>query len=328
MAWLIVVILLLLGILYFLFFTPYPFVLLLKLHKEEKKEKGPENIQELSAQTHMEKDISYPSSYPNHTYDYYQHKTMPPTCILIWVHGGSFIAGTSEGAKNFAIQMAQEGCVVCAINYAYAPQHAFPDQIKQIDEFLAYLPEIRKQHHLSHLPIFIGGDSAGANLAAMYACVQTHPTLADEIKFTMQNTQRIQGCLLFCGPYNFCEDVNQPEFKSFAKFFHFIGWSYLGHKHWQKRQEKVWASPLQHISDAFPPSYITDGKNFSFLWQGKQLVEKINEVGVPVYSRFYEDMPHEFQFEYQAYPEQANAVLQDSITFINQYTEKGETYAA
>lgn len=326
MAWVFGCIIALGIVVYVCFFTPYPFVWLVKRQKEEQREKGPNGIQELRKHTIIEEDAAYPSAYPNHTYDYYQAEKGTPKQILVWIHGGSFIAGTSKGAKNFAVQMAQEGSVVCAINYAYAPKHPFPTQIKQVEEFFNHLPTIIKQHQLPEkLPIFIGGDSAGANIAALYTCLTVNQELQEQLKITLP-TRKLHGCLLFCGPYDFCEDVNRPEFQSFAKFFKYIGWSYLGHKNWQRRNEKLLASPYHQITKEVPPLYIVDGKKFSFLWQGKALAKKVEELQIPVQTRFYETMSHEFQFDYQKHPDEAMMVLQESIQFINSYNHNEGSY--
>lgn len=326
MAW-VFAILMLSGIVgYIVFGTPYPFVWLLKSQKEEHREKGPDGIEKLRQMTSIEENLSYPSKYPNATFDVYQGNDVEAKRILIWVHGGSFISGTSKGAKNFAVQLAQEGTIVCAINYAYAPRYSFPTQIKQVNEFLSYLPEYLTKHAITkQLPIFIGGDSAGANIAALYTCLTVNKVLQKTLSIDVINKENLAGCLLFCGPYDFCEEVDRPEFKSFAKFFRYIGWSYLGHKHWQKRSEKRYASPYHQLTKDIPPLYIVDGKKFSFLWQGRAFAKKAEELGISVQTRFYEEQSHEFQFDYQKNKEEAMVVLQESIAFLERYTKTGDT---
>lgn len=308
-------ILLLMILLWGLFWTPYPFVMLLRSKKEAHREKGPEHIKEIRERIIIKTKEHYPSKYPNHTFDFYANDK--PKSILVWVHGGSFISGTSEGAKNFAAMLADQGIIVCAINYAYAPRYAFPTQIHQLDEFLCYLPTLLKQHgYPEELPVFVGGDSAGANIAAAFTCMSVNLSLQQQAHVQLQSPQHIHGALLFCGPYDFSEDFHKSEFAKFAKFFHYIGWSYLGHKNWQKRKEKEWASPYLQINQDFPPLYVCDGKKFSFLWQGKALIDKAASLGIETSSRFYEDMEHEFQFDYQKHPEEAMQVFQDSLAFI------------
>lgn len=311
-------IIILILVVWFLFFTPYPFVFLLRRQKDEKREKGPNHIADIRSRIQIACDLNYPSKYPNHTFDLYYGKA--PKRILVWIHGGSFIGGTSAGAKNFAAMHADEGTIVCAINYAYAPEYAYPTQIKQVDEFLQYLPSFLQKEQLpSDLPLFLGGDSAGANIAASFTCHKVHPHLCKQANVILRSMQEIKGNLLFCGPYDFTEDFHKTEFEKFAKFFRYIGWSYLGHRNWEKREEKNWASPYLTLTKQHPPLYVCDGKKFSFLWQGRALVEKAKEFGIPTASRFYEDMTHEFQFDYQKNAEEAMQVYEDSLAFLNQY---------
>lgn len=310
---------LIIAILWFLFWTPYPFILLLRRKEEEPREKGRPDQKEIEQGLIIRKGIAYPSKYPLATYDLYYEQGTQPKRVLVWVHGGSFISGSSIGTKNYGPMMAKEGTLFCAINYTFAPRHHFPAQILQIDEVLQYLPDIIFKEGLE-MPnaLYLGGDSAGANLAAAYACMATTKDLASKCSIELQAKQKISGMLLYCGPYDFSEQLDKPEFKAFRLMFKYIGWAYLGKKHWQKHEEKLLASPYLQVSEGFPATYICDGKKFSFLWQGKKLEEKLRSLNVPVSSRFYEEMPHEFQFDYVKYPQEAMQVFEDSCAFMKQ----------
>lgn len=307
-----------LGILlYILFLTPYPFVYLLRRQKDEVVDKSPENIEDVRSRVTSIKDIVYPSKYPNATFDLYVNKNVQAKSVVIWIHGGSFIGGTSHGVRNFGPMLADQECIVCAMNYAYAPKYAFPTQLKQVDELCVYLTSyIEKTCGYMPATILLGGDSAGANIAASYITMMKDEALASSAKLALKKPFPIKGALLFCGPYDFCEDMKKPEWKQFKKFFTYIGWSYLGKKHFWKHKEMRLASPIHHIHDNFPTTYICDGRKFSFLWQGQKLVQVLQEQGVCVTSRFYEEMPHEFQFNYVKYKEEAMQVFEDTCACI------------
>lgn len=313
-----------LAIVWFLLFTPYPFVILLRRQKDEIREKGPAGIEQLRNSLTIQKDVMYPSKYPKATYDLYVDETQEVKRLLIWVHGGSFIGGTSAGAKNFACLHASQGTCVCAINYALAPEYTFPKQTLQLDEFLCYAYQEVIPKFIHHdIPCYIGGDSAGANIVAMYACFRSNDVLAKQLQIHTQSKKMIQGLLLCCGPYDFCEDLSKPEWNEFRKFFKYLGWSYLGKRKWWNTELPKLASPMHHITSAYPPSYICDGKKYSFLWQGIKFSNILKENQVVVQTRFYEEMPHEFQFDYQKYPIEATQVFQDSIDFIKDIEQKG-----
>ena len=306
---------LIIAILWFVCMTPWPFVLLLRHKKEEPREKGRSDQKQIEEHLTIKKGLPYPSSYPSATYDVYYDPKTPAKRILVWVHGGAFIAGDSRGTKNFGPMMAKQGTIFYAINYALAPAHHFPDQILQIDEFLKALPQLLSKEGLpmpSHL--YLGGDSAGANMVAEYTCMKYDALLCEKSHVQLQ--------LLYCGPYDFAEDLTNPKLKDFVKMFHYLGWAYLGKKSWAKHEEKYLASPYHQVNQKFPATYLCDGRKYSFLWQGKKLAEKLSDMQVYVKSDFYEDMPHEFQFDYVKYPKEAMEVFENSCAFMEDIERK------
>lgn len=301
-------------ILYLAFFTPYPFVWFLRSRKGSKRTKSPENIQVYLETITIEKNLKYPSIYPQNTYDVYRPKEGPLKGLVVWLHGGSFIGGTSAGTRNFGPMLASQGYIFCAINYVYAPEKAFPSQLQQTDDAITYLME--KYVGNRKLPLILGGDSAGANIAASYLTFYRQSERLTNMKLVSRHQHIVQSCLLFCGPYDFTEDYTQAAFKTFATFMKYIGWAYFGKRNWWKDSLPYDASPLHHIDENFPRTYLCDGKKASFMWQGKRLVEVLQQFQIECQSRFYETMPHEFQFDYQQYPVEAMAVYQDVVLFL------------
>ena len=320
-----IILIIIIIILYIVFWTPYPFVWLLRSKKEVEREKGPNNIEEIKEEIHILPNLPYPSKYPQATYDLYLPKNQPIKHMIVWVHGGSFISGDSRGMRNFAPMLASQGYGVCAMNYAYAPRCHFPSQVKQVDEMLCHIQNDLKKDNIMIEDFILGGDSAGANIAATYASMYQNETLALKANVNLLNSLPIKGLLLFCGPYDLSEDFQKEEFKQFRLFMKYIGWSYLGHKNWWKRDERFYSSPLHNIHKHFPPAYICDGKKFSFMWQGQKLVQALKQQEIYVESRFYEHMSHEFQFDYQKNEQEALQVYEDTLHFLKHILEKEST---
>lgn len=91
-----IILIIIIIILYIVFWTPYPFVWLLRSKKEVEREKGPNNIEEIKEGIHILPNLPYPSKYPQATYDLYLPKNQPIKHMIVWVHGGSFISGDSR----------------------------------------------------------------------------------------------------------------------------------------------------------------------------------------------------------------------------------------
>ena len=82
-------------------------------------------------------------------------------CIL-YFHGGGYVAGSPETHQNFLISLCKKSELdIYAIDYSLAPENVFP---AAINDSIASLDALIEMGYDSK-NIFIGGDSAGGNLA-------------------------------------------------------------------------------------------------------------------------------------------------------------------
>ena len=83
--------------------------------------------------------------------------------IILWLHGGAFVLGSSASWRAFGARLAAaSGARVLLADYPLAPEAPFP---AALDFTIALLGELLE----SGRQVIIGGDSAGANLAAAAA---------------------------------------------------------------------------------------------------------------------------------------------------------------
>lgn len=91
-----------------------------------------------------------------------------PRPMLMFMHGGGWVAGDLETHDRFCRRVAREaGAVVIAIDYRLAPEHPFPAAIDDAER--AWADVARRASSLGGDPgqIAVGGDSAGGNLSAV-----------------------------------------------------------------------------------------------------------------------------------------------------------------
>lgn len=101
---------------------------------------------------------------------------------FIYIHGGSFFAGSPFVCENTCRCIAERAnCVVFNIDYALAPEHPFPEGYKDCKAVLDYVYENAEKHGVDRNKLCIGGDSAGASLAASVSVCDT----ARRIKFNV-----------------------------------------------------------------------------------------------------------------------------------------------
>ncbi len=91
-----------------------------------------------------------------------------PPAIIAWAHGGGFALGSIDEIDNFARALAKEsGCAVASIEYRLAPEHRFPTAVDDVRQAAIWVCERRAALAGSAVPVILGGDSAGANLATV-----------------------------------------------------------------------------------------------------------------------------------------------------------------
>ena len=96
----------------------------------------------------------------------------PP--VLVYFHGGRFISGDLETHDPLCRTLAAEsGCCIVAVDYRLAPEHPFP---AAVEDALAVV----KFATANHDRVAVGGDSAGANLAAV-AALEMRARLAGQL---------------------------------------------------------------------------------------------------------------------------------------------------
>jgi acetyl esterase len=86
-----------------------------------------------------------------------------PRAVYIHLHGGGFILGSAARQDRQHEGIARKlGAVVVSIDYRLAPEHPYP---AGLDDAVAVTRSIVGDPSFDGLPLLIGGESAGANLA-------------------------------------------------------------------------------------------------------------------------------------------------------------------
>src|SRR5215510_16231152 len=104
---------------------------------------------------------------------------------LLWFHGGGFVIGNLDTHDSACRMLAnQTDCMVVAVDYRLAPEFKFPAAVDDCRAALRWLA--LHAHEIGADPdrIAVGGDSAGANLAAVMALLardEGHPKLVFQL---------------------------------------------------------------------------------------------------------------------------------------------------
>lgn len=292
-----------------------------------------ELLDEYKETVSVSEDITYTSNYNRNTFNIIMLNDLDekrPT--IIWIHGGAFVAGDKKDVEDYMIVLANEGYVIITMNYALGPKSYYPTPLIQVGEIYTYLKENDTQYPMIDFDqIIIGGDSAGAHIAAQFTIIQTNADYAStlEIPATIPDGT-IQGVILFCGPYNFSmlkhmfEGISSPVLKTVMPFIaKRIGAAYLGSMNWENEDKWNILTLKDYITADFPPTLITDGNTLSFEEHGMELSETLAGLNIEVTSIFYEaDLLHEYQFNLSTIHEDGRNYAMETLAIVLDFLEE------
>jgi acetyl esterase/lipase len=116
----------------------------------------------------------------------------PPHAVHIDYHGGGWAIGTAAMDDLVNAAIAREGIAVVSVDYTTLPDITFENQIAQCHAAADWVFE-NAEAEFGTRDLFIGGESAGAHLAAC-AIVR--------LRDTRRDFDRLRGAVLFYGPYD------------------------------------------------------------------------------------------------------------------------------
>ncbi|MGE6368179.1 alpha/beta hydrolase [Planococcus kocurii] len=276
---------------------------------------SPPTIHEITERVTRVKNLSYNSS-KNSLLDIYYPENAPASMpVILWIHGGGYIGGSKDSRQDYAMTLADAGYVVANIDYALAPESLYPGPVVQANQALAYMQLHAAEYGGDMNRVFIGGDSAGAQIASQVAALISNTELAE--KMTIQpaiSNSQLQGAVLLCGLYNL-DTVRATAFPNIDKYLA----AYTGVEPFESFSKIDELSTVQHVSSNFPPVFITVGDADPFVSQSTELVDVLQSHDIPVNSVFFEgtqkNLKHEYQYDLSM--EDAQETLQKTIQFLS-----------
>lgn len=86
--------------------------------------------------------------------------------VLIYLHGGGWCFGSINSCARFCAELSRTAKIaVLAVEYPLAPEHPYPAALNACTEAVTFVSGNVAEYGFDTVRIFVGGDSAGGNLA-------------------------------------------------------------------------------------------------------------------------------------------------------------------
>lgn len=230
------------------------------------------------------------------------------TGLLVWFHGGGWVLGDLDMSEDVCRRMASgSGHSVLSIDYALAPEHAFPGPLTDCVTATRWAHANADALGIDPDRIAVGGDSAGANLAAVVAQLRPVPLALQALVYPVTDARM--------GTASYVENA-EGYFLTAAAMGWFID-LYLSGGNGSANDPRV--SPLLASPDALrnSPSALVITAGFDPLRdEGAEYVERLDEAGVAVSHVHYPGQIHGFygQLALMADARSANAVVAQALS--------------
>ena len=207
--------------------------------------------------------------------------------VLVYVHGGGFCINSIDTHDCLHREYAKRlGWTVVAPNYRKAPEYPFPTAIEDISSVTNWLILNAEKLNIDANNLFIGGDSAGGNLA-----------LTVPLSMRCNASQPFSGCIVNYGVLDTNFDTpsysrfgDGPYLLSTADMKRFFNW--YAPNEGQRSDPLI--SPLGADFSALPPVHICTGEIDVLASENIELHQKLGEQGVSSELHVFSGLMHGF----------------------------------
>lgn len=219
-----------------------------------------------------------------------------PFPTLLYMHGGSWCLWSPAHVRKVAMRIAHQGYVVANLDYGLAPEHRFPWAVEDAIHGARWLARHAGRYGGRSDGLIIGGDSAGANLAAAaIAALGSRAAKAVDGGSLDDTAVTFGGALLLYGVFDFPLLFAEPGRNATTGVIE-TTWNlaYLGPNFVGLHRNPL-VSPIHAPNLAeFPPCYLCCGDRDALLPQSLAMAGALTRAGVPTTLSVVAGADHEF----------------------------------
>lgn len=293
-GWIVMAVILLVISIFFLYIAvnPHSVAAMMQGEAENVTEAPESKTVQLNCGKYLTNDVQYSERYANGYFDVYSASEdfSEAKPVFIYIHGGYWVyndkasedpnAEELAGIYNMFYRLVDEGFQVISVNFALAPEYAYPTPIHQMEDLALFLKEHGAEYGIDAERIVFGGGGSGAQIAAQFVITQTNEAYAEDLHIEQILTNdEIKAVYMGTALLNPSKVTDSDVFLVDYVLYQMVR-SYFDAGSMEESPRAAQANIIANVTEDFPAAYITDGNYMTYSSQAKSLAKKLTELGV------------------------------------------------
>ena len=204
----------------------------------------------------------------------YSPRVRRPAPCLVFFHGGGFVIGSIHTHDGLCRRLARYSDIdVISVDYRLAPENKFPAGLDDCVASVRWIASNAAFPGIDSSSLFIGGDSAGANLA-----------LSTAILLRDTGGPSVHGLVLAYGNYD--TDLETGSMEAFGSGDYFLSkrdmeWFQEQYVHDRAEWSNPLVGPLHANLQGLPPMFLAGAEFDPLLDSSRRLSERLRKLRIP-----------------------------------------------
>lgn len=224
-------------------------------------------------------DISYGEHGVWNLLDVYRPKNthLQKLPVIFSVHGGGWIYGDKDVYQHYCMELSGHGFVVVNFTYRLSPNIVYPEHLTDVNGAMHWVKDNISRYGGDISKLCMIGDSAGAQMAAMYACALTNPVCREKLSLDVPDV-KVRAIVLNCGVYDINDGMRRIDESEPPEEREELIRCILGENYGEAETEL--GKPANFVTPDFPSAYIMTSNGDFLRYQQHLMTEALEKNGV------------------------------------------------
>ena len=188
------------------------------------------------------------------TIDLYLPSRGAPAPVVVWLHGGSWVAGDKVPVPPVVLDLRDRGFAIASVNYRLTGLSTYPAQLHDVKGSIRWLRAHANEYGFDPARVYLVGFSAGGHLASLAALTSGDATLEGDVGGNREQSSAVAGVVAYAGPSDIGRLVGECTGCEVSEQFQALGCSFL-----LCGDRARGASPLTYAKAGAPPFLLLHG---------------------------------------------------------------------